>query len=399
MPKVGIVGIGQLPFKSKYADKSYPALALEATKKALEDAKLTRDDINAVVYSIYCELMLRQQIPEPIVHEYIGMSGKPSMRIASGAATEIYSLYAAYMQVASGLSDVTLLVGVQKGGDFYDFNTKSRGDGWINAMGLSMEVTWMQPVGVHPPHYLTASMLVPHIDKFGGPTPEQIAKVSVKNHKNALSNPNAQLKVDLSVEDVMYSRVIAWPTTFYECCLMSDGAVALVLATEEKAKEITDNPIWISGVSTSTYNTYVLKEEQLGRVFGVHNAAQRAYAMANIKNPMEELDVAEVHDLISGLEIMHYEELGFCELGQGGKLVDEGVVEKTGALPVNPSGGRVACGHVGGVSGLYSTCEVVNQLRETAGGVQVPIKNGKGLVESNCGNAQLCGVAILERST
>lgn len=399
MERVGIVGIGQLPFKSRYADKSYLALALEATKKALDDAKITKEDVDAVVYSIYCELMIRQQIPDVLVHEYLGMHGKPSIKLSSGAATELYSLYAAYAQVASGLADIALLVGTQKGSDFYDFTTRSRGDGFINAMGLSLDVTWLQPVAVHPPHYLTASLLAPHINKYGGPTEEQLAKVSVKNHKNALVNPYAQLKLDLSVEDVMYSRIIAWPTTLYECCLMSDGAVALVLASEDKAKEITDNPIWISGVMTSTYSTNMLKEELLGRIPGVNTAAGKAYEMAGIKDPKTELDVAEVHDLISGLEIMMYEELGFCEIGKGGTLIDDGTVEKSGSLPVNPSGGRVACGHVAAVSGLSSTCDVVRQLRETAGSIQVPIRSGKGLVESNCGNAQLCGVAILERSS
>ncbi|MDB4444687.1 thiolase family protein, partial [bacterium] len=159
-----------------------------------------------------------------------------------------------------------------------------------------------------------------------------------------------------------------------------------------------DNPIWIPGVMTSTYNTNMLKEESLGRIPGVNTAARKAYKMAGIKDPKAELDVVEVHDLISGIEIMMYEELGFCDLGKGGTLVDDGSVEKSGCIPVNPSGGRVACGHVASVSGLSSTCDVVRQLRETAGGIQVPIRSGKGLVESNCGNAQLCAVAILERS-
>ena len=146
------------------------------------------------------------------------------------------------------------------------------------------------------------------------------------------------------------------------------------------------------------YNTYMLKDEALGRIPGVNIAAKKAYEMAGIRDPRAELDVAEVHDLISGLEIMIYEELDFCEIGKGGTLVDDGTVEKTGTLPVNPSGGRVACGHVASVSGLSSTCDIVQQLRETARGIQVPIRHGKGLVQSNCGNAQLCGVAVLERS-
>lgn len=120
--------------------------------------------------------------------------------------------------------------------------------------------------------------------------------------------------------------------------------------------------------------------------------------MAGITSPLEELDVAEVHDLYSGLEILAYEELGFCPLGEGGRLIDEGVVEKEGTLPVNPSGGRVACGHIAGPSEVYSLGEVALQLREDAGQRQVKISRGKGLVQTIGGpGASLGAVVILER--
>ncbi len=398
MRKVGIVGIGQLPFKSRYVDRTFQTLSVEASKKALEDAGISHKDVDAVVYSIFSEPLLRQQIPDGLVHDYLGMWGKTGLRVASGGATDGHSIYAAYMQIASGMADTVLLIAVQKGSDLCDLKSKSRGDALLRAALISTDMTWERPVlpgGMAP--LLTTLCLVPHIHKFGGPTREQGAKVSVKNHQNALVNPNAQLKVDLTLEDVLNSRVIAWPTTLYQCALYSDGAAALVLTSEEKARAMSRNPIWIKGVAVADYSMHRLEPALLGRIPGVAAAAKAAYEMAGIKNPAKDLDVIELEDLISGLEIMTYEELGLCAPGQGGRLVDEGAVEKSGRLPVNPSGGCVARGHVEGVSGISAACDVVSQLRETAGPMQVPIKKGRGLVESVCGAASFSSVTILER--
>ena len=397
MRKVAIVAVGTIPWRSRYDEYTWRAIGLQATKKALEEAELTVKDIDSVVYSIYCDLMMRQQSPTPLIHDYLGMEGKPCVRVMAGAGGAMYTLYAAFTQVASGMHDIVLLSAVQKGQDWYSFETRSRGDGLLKGFVISTNTTWMQPVVPLVPAYLTVNFIAPHIDKYGTPTPEQLAKASVKNHKNALSNPEAQLKVDLSVDDVMSSRIISWPTTMYQCCLYSDCAAALILTSEEKAKEITDKPVWISGIAECGYPTMRFEEDSLGRIPGLHTAATRAYGMAGIKDPLNELDVAEVYDLISGVELLSYEELGFCGAGEGGRLIDEGIVEKDGMLPVNPTGGRVAAGHVSSVSAVYSTSTVVRQLKEEAGPIQVPIRSGKGLVDCMDGYGSICGVAILER--
>ncbi|MCL5960779.1 MAG: thiolase family protein, partial [Chloroflexi bacterium] len=378
MRKVAVVGIGTLPWRSRYADKSFRALALEASKNALTHAKLTQRDVDNVVYSIYCETMLRQQIPTPLLQDYLGTQGTSSLRVAAGAAGEGYALSAAFAQIASGMSDITLYVAVQKGQDFYAFDTRSRGDGILRGFSISMDTTWLQPVTPGVPPFLTLFTLVPHIEKYGGPTPEQLAKVSVKNYTNAFTNPEAQIHEKVTVDDVLNSRIIAWPTTARMCCLYSDGACALILASEEKAREITDKPVWITGIATSSYALHRAEEGTVGRLLGTNIAARKAYKMAGIKKPIDDLDLIQVHDLITGTEIMAYEELGLCELGEGGRLVDEGVVERNGKLPSNTDGGRVACGHVGGVSGAYGVCEIVRQLREEAGDRQIRINTGRG---------------------
>jgi acetyl-CoA acetyltransferase len=397
MRKVAVVGIGTLPWRSRYDDKSFRALAFDAAKKAFEHAKLTPKEVDNVVYSIYCETMLRQQIPTPLLQDYLGVQGASSLRVPAGAAGAGYALSAAFGQVASGMSDLTLYVGVQKGQDFYCFETRSRGDGILRGFSISMDTTWFQPVTPGVPPYLTLFCLVPHIEKYGSPTSEQLAKVSVKNYKNAYINPEAQLHQKVTIDDILNSRIIAWPTTARMCCLYSDGACAMLLASEEKAKEITDKPVWITGAATSTYTLHRAEEGSLGRLTGTHIAGKKAYQMAGIKKPAEELDLIQVHDLIVGTEIMAYEELGLCELGEGGRLVDEGVVERDGKIPSNVDGGRIACGHVAGVSGAYAACEIVRQLREEAGDRQIRIRNGRGLMQCIDGHASLSSVTIFSR--
>ena len=397
MRKVAVVGIGTTAWKSRNAERTFRSLGLEVVKKALGDAKIAKQDVDNVVYSIYCESMIRQQIPSVIMQDYLGFQGLPSLRIEAGAAGEGYAFSAAFAQVASGLSDITVLLALQKGGDFFDYNTRSRGDGFQNGMFISMDTTWLQPVMPSVPGFLSTFCLVPHMERYGGPTLEQLARVSVKNYNNAYDNPEAQLHQKVTAEDILKSRIISWPTTTRMSCLMSDGACALVLASEDKAKEITDKPIWISGTATSTYSLARAEAHTVGRMLGTQIAAQRAYKMAGVTKPIDEIDLIQVHDLITGTEILAYEELGLCEIGQGGRLVDEGVTERDGKVPSNVDGGRIACGHVGGVSGAYGACEIVRQLREEAGTRQIRVKNGRGVMQCIDGHGSMTGVTVLER--
>src|SRR3972149_8599015 len=268
MKKVAVVGIGTMPWRSRYADKSFRELAFDAAKKAFQHACLTPKDMDNVVYSIYCETMLRQQIPTPLLQDYLGLQGASSLRVPAGAAGEGYALSAAVGQIASGMSDLTLYLAVQKGQDFYSFDTASRGDGILKGFSISMDTTWFQPVTPGVPPSLTLFCLIPHIEKYRSPTPEQLAKVSVKNYNNAYINPESQLHQKVTVEDVLNSRIIAWPTTARMCCLYSDGACARILASEEKAREITDKPVWITGAATSTYAVHRAAPGSIGRIDG-----------------------------------------------------------------------------------------------------------------------------------
>lgn len=397
MGRVAVIGVGTVPWKMRNVEHTFRSLGMQVVKNALAHADISRDEIDNVVYSIYCEIMLKQQNPSILLHDYLGFQGLPELRVEAGAAGEGFALHTAYAQIASGMSDVTLVLALQKGGDFYDFDTRSRGDGFWNGISLSFDTTWLQPVVASVPSVLTTFCLAPHIDKYGGPTPEQLAKASVKNYQNAYDNPEAQLHQRVTEADILNSRIIAWPTTARMCCLYSDGACALILASEERAKQISKKPIWISGTATSSYAVHRSDADSIGRLIGTQIAGKKAYEMAGVTKPIDQLDLIQVQDLITGVEIMAYEELGLCEPGEGGALVDDGIVARDGQVPANLDGGRIACGHVGGVSGAYAACDIVRQLREEAGARQTPIRSGRGVMQCIEGHASMTAVTVFEQ--
>ena len=198
---------------------------------------------------------------------------------------------------------------------------------------------------------------------------EQCAVVSSKNHRNALDNPNAHLQLDLSVEDVMNSRMICDPLKLYDCSPVSDGAVAIVIANEEKTKKLGKKPAWIKGVSFCMDN-YLLGDRDLAECAALEKAAKKAYEAAGISDPRKEIDVAEIYDAFSYQEIMWTEGLGFCEKGEGGKLAESGATGKAGDIPVNPSGGLLSS-HPVIAAGLIRIAEAVRQIRGEAGNMQV----------------------------
>jgi acetyl-CoA C-acetyltransferase len=198
---------------------------------------------------------------------------------------------------------------------------------------------------------------------------EQCAKVSVKNHKNAKNNPYAQLPLDITVEDVMKSKMLADPIKLLDTSPISDGACAIILAKESEARKKSNKSIWIKGVGHYT-DTYHLGDRDLSDVSCLEAAAKKAYRMAGINNPQKEINVAEIYDAFSYMELMWMEGLGFCNRGEGGSLIDSGNTEMDGLLPINPSGGILSA-HPVIAAGLVRIVETVIQLRGEAGARQV----------------------------
>jgi len=403
MRKVAIIGVGVTPFKPRYIDKTYFELAYDATKLALSDAnnngaEIIHKDIQSSVYGIYNELFERQFMPDIFINSYLGLNDKPGVRVATGGATGGYAVRTAYSEIASGLSDLTLCLGVEKCADCYDEQTGASTPEVLNSIAFSTDMTYEYPMGVMAASSYV-SMVNAHFEEFGNPTEEQMALVSVKNHGNAMNNPKAQSPMKITVEDVMNSRIICYPFKLLDCCLYSEASAALILASEEKVKELNvENPIWITGVGAANTDCFIGNREDMGRLYSNIHAAKAAYKMAGLEYDKikKQIDLAELHDAFSGQEVISYEELGFVPFGEGGKWIESGGPLMDGEVPCCPSGGLIGCGHAVGATGIMSTGEAVLQLRGEAGKHQVKtIENGRAISHSIGGPGAAYAVIIV----
>jgi acetyl-CoA acetyltransferase len=387
MRKVAIIGGAHTPMKARHVDKTYYELAFDAVKDALAHGGVSREDVQSCVYGIYNDLFERQFMPDFFVHDYLGMGLKPGVRVTTGGATGGSAVMAGFCQVASGLYDIVLVVGCEKASDCFNYETGTSAPELLQVLRYAADMTFESPTG-RTAATVFALPLIAHQERFGGePTEEQMAKVSVKNHMNAKLNTHAHSPRDLTVEDVMNSRMICYPFKFFDNCLYSEGAAALVLASEEAARELTDAPVWISGVGASLDyasmgNRYIDDpKDGIAEFRSSIVAAKAAYDMAGIKDPRKDIDFAELHDAFTGTEILAYEDCGFCEKGMGGRMVDEGAVMMDGDLPVNASGGLIGMGHPVGATGIMQTVEAFLQCRGEAGDRQLE-NFRRGLVQS-----------------
>ena len=393
MRDVFVAGVGRVPFRSRY-DLNYQELALEAAKLALQDADTGQREIESVIYSIYNDLLLRQGTPDVMLHEYLGFNGLPGQRVTQGAATAGYAIKTGYAEIASGLADVVLILAVQKALDVTTEIGGQRGDAALTAENWTLDATWDMPFAQQP----WALLLNRYIAHWGAPSPEDLAAIAVKNRGNAVLNPYAQLRTPVTIEQVLNSRLVGDPTTMYESCLYSECAAAIVLCSE-KAPAHLPRRLQLSGVGTCHADGVTWRgEADLPGVPSVGGAARLAYQRAGITDPLTQVDIFELHDLTTGLELLSYEELGLCERGQATAFLRSGVTERGGSLPVNVSGGRIACGHIAGVSAAASFAEVTDQLLGRAGDRQVPTPKGVGVVSSTGGaGLSLGAAAVLKR--
>jgi len=359
LPKVGIVGIGHSKF-GKRSDATIRELAHEAAWPALEDAGITIGDVDASVVGIASEEFAMQAAPAAIVHDYVGMGNKPTYRVEAACATGSAAIRTAWALINSKLHDMVLVIGAES-------MTRVSSARATEFMARSGDTRWEYPLGATFPAYY-ALMATAHMNEFGT-TREQLSMVSVKNHKYGAMNPNAHLQKEISLEEAVKSAIISYPLNLYDCCAISDGAAAVVMASEEKAKRITDTPVWINGLGAASDSMLIAERSTLTGLAGTKVAAKRAYEMAGVRP--DNVDVAEVHDCFTIAEIMAYEDLGFCEKGKGGKFVEEGQSYIGGKVPVNIDGGLKSKGHPLGATGVSMAVELVRQLRGEAGNRQV----------------------------
>jgi acetyl-CoA C-acetyltransferase len=359
MSRIGVVGIGHGQF-GRRSDATVQELAFEAFKLAMEDAgNIGRKDLEAVVIGAVPEYHMQRSIGG-VVMEYLGLNPLPAWLTECACASSSAALRTAWMSIKAGMYDVALVMGCQK---MTELDTPTI----LALMGRVGEVQWESVYGTTFPGYY-AMFANRHMKEFGT-TREQMLSVSIKNHYYGTLNKKAMFKKEITMEKAMAAPEVAHPFCVYDCCANADGAAALIIASEEKAKKITDTPVWIDGVGCATTSMSVLRRPNLYGIPSATQAAEQAYKMAKVT--AKDIKVADVHDCFSIAEIMAYEDLGFCKKGDGGKFIEDKQSYIGGKHPVNVDGGLKAKGHPIGATGASQATEIVTQLRGEAGKRQV----------------------------
>jgi acetyl-CoA acyltransferase len=371
MRPVYVLGVGMTKF-GKYIERSLKDLGFEAAWNAIHDSGIGAHEIEMAFFAnAYAGLITGQEsIRGQTVFREIGLMGIPIFNIENACASGSSAFYLAHLAVASGQVEVALALGAEKlfCGDLnkslYALSTSS--DLEIEGrMGMLFAGIYSMRVRNHMERY--------------GLTKEQLAKVAVKNHDHGALNPYAQYRNRVSIDEVLESRMIADPITLLMTCPMGDGAAAVIVGSEKVLSRI--NQSAVRAAST------VLQTARISKI-GSKSIAERTSKEAYKKAGMSPRDVniAEVHDAVAPIELLLYEQLGFCKPGESGHWIDEGVTWIGGRLPVNPSGGLSSKGHPAGATGLAQIAELVWHLRGEAGERQVKPIPRVALAENGGGN-------------
>jgi acetyl-CoA acyltransferase len=388
MREVAVIGVGMTNF-GKFLDIPLKELGRAATWDALKDAGMSPKDIQIAYVGNACASIITGQtmVLGQIILKEVGIRHIPITNVENACASGSSAFREAWIAVASGMYDVALAVGAEK---LYAGDTSLS----TKALAGATEVEYEANLGLTMPGHW-ALRAKRFMEKYGT-TREQLAKVSVKNHKNGCLNPRSQYKKECTVEEVLNSRMIADPLTIMSCNPLGDGAAAAILVSKEIASRYTTKPVWVVASVLTTGSYDLNREVAQNQLEGL--AGRQAFAMAGI-GP-EDLDLAEVHDCFTIAEYMRVEGLGLVPEGEYGKWMDEGWSEIGGKLAVNPSGGLLAKGHPVGATGVAQVAEVTWHLRGEAGKRQVP--NAKvGLAHCSGGgvasDTPACCVHILKK--
>ena len=378
--KVAIIGVGCTKFGDLF-DQGYEEMVVEAANAAFADARIEPERVDAAWLGTFSPYGGHGKASVSLA-DSLRLYGKPITRVENFCATGTDAFRNAAMAVASGMYDVALVLGAEK--------LKNR-----PVRGLSSE-------GEHP--YQTDGLTAPGIFAMAANRyfhqfnvgREALAKVAVKNHSNGAKNPKAHFQMEISEDQALKAPIVAWPFGLFDCCPTTDGAAAAVICRADTAREFRDDYILVKGLGlsvTSGRPWYDPSYEYTG-FCATQTAAQAAYKMAGVTDPVREIDLAEVHDCFTWTEISNYEDLGFCRKGEGAHFVAEGRSGLAGDMPVNTSGGLKSFGHPIGASGVRMIYEVVTQLRQQAGPRQV--KDAElGLVHNLGGPGSVACVLVL----
>ena len=362
MRSVSIIGVGCTKFGERW-DVSLRDMIAEAGVLAIDDAEVAGEQIDALyVGNMSGGRFVEQEHIGALIADCAGLSRLhvPSTRVEAACASGGLALRQGILAVASGYSDIVIAAGVEK---MTDVSSGTAAD----ALAAAADREWECFFGATFPA-LYAMMARLHMRRYGT-SHDQMAAVAVKNHHHACYNPIAQYQMEITVEDVNRSPIVADPLHILDCSLISDGAAAVVLALTEMAKKLSESPIKVAASAQASDTLALHDRRDLTTLDATVHAGRAAFTQAGLEPRL--VDVAEVHDCFTIAEILAIEDLGFVEKGQGGKATEDGLTALGGSLPINTSGGLKACGHPVGATGIKQAYEIALQLRGEAGRRQV----------------------------
>lgn len=383
LDRVAIVGVGCTKFGELH-DKSYEDLGAEAINEALSDARVDKAEIQAAWLGT-CMPGFGAGLSGGVLADVMKLYGIPITRVENFCATGMDAFRNACFAVAAGVYDIVLAVGIEKLKD-------------THGRGLP-RVAWHPVIGkgyTAPGNFALAATR--YMQKYGIDR-RPLARVAVKNHENGYLNPKSHLRMRITEEQVLKAPMVAYPFGVFDCCPLTDGAAAAIITTLDIAKAVAkDKFVKILGLGLAVTSLRPQMKPDFDWIGfqATVLAAKQAYKMAIIDNPRRQISFAEVHDCFTWTEITNYEDLGFCEKGEGWKLIEDGVTRLDGKLPVNPSGGLKSFGHPVGASGLRMIYEVVKQLRGECSERQVKSPS-IGLAHNLGGPGAVGFVAIFKR--
>ncbi|MHA2008974.1 MAG: thiolase C-terminal domain-containing protein [Promethearchaeota archaeon] len=393
MRKVAIIGVGHTKF-GRLQDKGLLDLLCNASLEAIEDSNTSNEDFNAAYVGVMSPQVFNHLSGvESALVDRINLIPAAANSLQNGPASGGSAIIAGFHAIASGLNDLVLVVGGEK-------MTHIKTPGLITSnVATVTHPKAERPHGVSIPSF--AAMVTRNYFERYNAKLEWLSDIAIKNHKNAVYNPNAHFQRTIEsfmksaiqkgkgnwgsvyefLNDVKPNPVIADPLRLFNACPISDGAAALVLCDAEKAKEYNDTPIRISGIGQATDTHILFEREDITSLKALKICSEQAYKMA--KKTPNDMDVAELHDAFTILEVIQSEDIGFFKKGEGAKAAHEGLTEIGGKIPINPSGGLKARGHPLGATGVAQVVELFWQLRGEAGKRQVD--NAKSGITCNFG--------------
>jgi acetyl-CoA C-acetyltransferase len=363
---VAVIGVGQSSFVRGY-EGSIRELAFEAFREAMQDAGITQKNVDASVFCSAPEYD-KQRSPAGVLAEYLGLIPQPTFYVETVCSSSSTGVKVAYSMIKSGLHDIVVVLGFQKMSEITSAESQER-------MGRGADIQWESPFGTMMPAYY--AMYAQAYMAKNGLTYDDLTGVRVKSATYGTVNERAVYRKGVKPQDFdpnnpdgKLAPMVASPLRVGDCCANADGSSCIILASAEKAKDLSKKPVWILGIGAASEAVNMAGRPDFSKGLSVgYKAAEQAYKMAGV-GP-KDIDIAEVHDCFTIAEIMAYEGLGFAKPGEGKELIRAKETYKEGRIPVNVDGGLLSKGHPIGATGGSQMRTIVLQLRGEAGQMQV----------------------------